>query len=274
MSSILLSIGVMGALGALFGAILAFAAKVFYVEVDPKQEAIRNCLAGANCGGCGYPGCDGYAAAVAKGEAPINRCVAGGAACADNIARIMGVDAVASEKMVAFVPCSGTVGVAEPRFNYSGPKDCQAAMLFGGKSNKLCTFACIGLGNCVNACQFGAMNIVDGVAKVDRSKCVGCGACADVCPKSIIKMIPYAQKVMPVCGNKTKGAQVMKVCSVGCIGCMKCQRECPADAIVVKDFLATIDTSKCVQCGHCADICPRHIITVFDGKPQIVENKD
>ena len=108
MKTILLAIVVLGALGALFGAILAFAAKIFHVEVDPKQEAVRGCLAGANCGGCGYPGCDGYAAAVAKGEAPTNRCVAGGAEAAEKIAEIMGVSAGASEKMLAFVPCSGT----------------------------------------------------------------------------------------------------------------------------------------------------------------------
>ena len=211
MTSILLAILVLGVLGGIFGAILAFASQIFHVEVDPKQEAIRSCLAGANCGGCGYPGCDGYAAAVAAGEAPTNRCVAGGAEAAEHIARIMGVDAGATEKMVAFVPCSGTEGHAEMRFNYSGPVDCRAAMLFGGKSNKTCTFACIGLGNCVKACQFDAMHIVDGVAKVDRSKCVGCGACADTCPKSIIKMIPESLKVIPACGNKDKGAKVMKM---------------------------------------------------------------
>ena len=143
---ILEGIAVLGAMGAIFGALLAFAAKIFYVEVDPKQEAVRACLAGANCGGCGYPGCDGYAAAVAAGKAPVNCCVAGGQAAADQIAEIMGVSAGAEEKMVAFVPCSGAEGVAVKRFNYSGPQDCQAAMLFGGKSNKECRFACIGLG--------------------------------------------------------------------------------------------------------------------------------
>ncbi len=147
--SILYSVLVLGALGAIFGALLAFAAKIFHVEVDPKQAAVRECLAGANCGGCGYPGCDGYAAAVAKGEAPCNKCVASGPEAAAKIAEIMGVAASDAEKMVAFVPCSGCKDVAEMRFNYSGPEDCRAAMLFGGKSNKLCTFACIGMGNCV-----------------------------------------------------------------------------------------------------------------------------
>ena len=264
MKTILLSIAVLGVLGALFGAILAFASKIFHVEVDPKQAAVRECLAGANCGGCGYPGCDGYAAAVAKGEAPTNRCVAGGAETAAKIAEVMGVSASDVEKMVAFVPCSGTDGHAELRFNYTGPQDCRAAMLFGGKSNKTCTFACIGLGNCVKACPFDAIHIVDGVAKVDRDKCVGCGTCVDTCPKSIIKLLPASQRVMPACGNHDKGAKVMKVCDNGCIGCMKCQRECPSDAITVLENLAVVDASKCVACGHCAEICPRHIISWFE----------
>lgn len=263
MKTILLSVAVLGVLGALFGAILAYASKIFHVETDPKQEAVRACLAGANCGGCGFPGCDGYAAAVAKGEAPTNKCVAGGAEAAAKIAEIMGVSAASAERMVAFVPCSGTEGHAEMRFNYSGPQDCQAAMLFGGKSNKTCTFACIGLGNCTRACQFDAIHVVNGVAKVDREKCVGCGMCADTCPKNIIQMLPASQKVMPACSNRDKGAKVMKMCDFGCIGCMKCQRECPADAIVVKDNLAVVDVSKCVGCGHCADVCPRHIIQWF-----------
>jgi len=257
---VLIGIAVLGIMGAIFGAVLAYASKIFYVEVDPKQAAVRECLAGANCGGCGYPGCDGYAAAVAKGEAPVNKCVAGGAAAAEAIGEIMGVSADGAEKMIAFVPCSGTDGHALKRFNYKGPKNCQAAMLFGGKSNMDCRFACIGLGNCVEACQFGAMHIVDGVAKVDREKCVGCGACANACPKKIVKLVPYAQTTLVACSSNDKGAALMKVCDQGCIGCMKCQKECPADAIVVTNNLATINVSKCVQCGHCADVCPRHII--------------
>ena len=264
MKSILLAIAVLGALGAVFGALLAYASKIFHVEVDPKQEKVRACLAGANCGGCGYPGCDGYAAAVARGEAPTNKCVAGGAEAAAKIAEIMGVSGTDVEKMVAFVPCSGIAGHAEMRFNCSGPVDCRAAMLFGGKSNKTCTFACIGLGNCTRACQFDAIHIVDGVAKVNRARCVGCGACADACPKSIIKLIPESQKIMPACGNHDKGAKVMKMCDFGCIGCMKCQRECPAEAIKIENFVSTIDYDKCVGCGHCADICPRGIINLMD----------
>ena len=264
MKIILYSVLVLGVLGGFFGAVLAVASKVFHVEVDPKQAAVRQCLAGANCGGCGFPGCDGYAAAVAEGKAPTNKCVAGGAEAAAKIAEIMGVTAAVAEPKVAFVPCSGTEGHAELRFHYSGPVDCRAAMLFGGRSNKTCTFACIGMGNCTKVCQFDAIHVVDGVAKVDRDKCVGCGACADACPKSIIRMLPKSQVVMPACGNTDKGAKVIKICDFGCIGCGKCQRECPADAITVENFLAVIDKDKCVKCGHCADVCPRKVISYFD----------
>ena len=233
MKTILLSMLVLGVLGGIFGALLAFASKIFYVEVDPKQAAVREALAGANCGGCGYPGCDGYAAAVARGEAPCNKCVAGGAAVAEKVSEIMGVSADAADKMVAFVPY------------------------------KLCTFACIGLGNCERACQFDAMHVVNGIAHVDRSKCVGCGACVDICPKNIVQLIPESLRIHPACSSHDKGGVVMKVCTAGCIGCMKCQRECPAGAIVVKDALAQVDPEKCIGCGKCAEVCPRHIITDF-----------
>ena len=263
MIKILYAVLVLGALGGIFGALLAVASKIFHVEVDPKQEKVRACLAGANCGGCGFPGCDGYAAAVAKGEAPTNKCVAGGEEAAGKIAEIMGVSADAAERKLAFVPCSGCEGVAEPRFNYEGPQDCRAAMLFGGKSSKLCTYACVGLGSCVKACKFGAMHIENGVAKVDRTKCVGCGACAEACPKKLITMLPERELTAVACSSKDKGAQVMKLCKAGCIGCGKCVRECSAGAITLTDNLAHIDFDKCTRCGHCAEVCPRKIITLL-----------
>ena len=266
--TILNSVLVLGVLGAAFGAALAVAAWVFRVDTDPRVAAVRDCLVGANCGGCGYPGCDGYAAAVARGEAAANKCVVGGSECAARIAKIMGVADSEVERVVAFVPCSGSADAAEPSFRYSGPEDCRAAMLFGGKSNKLCTFACIGLGNCVRACKFDAMHVVNGVAQVDRLNCVGCGACVDACPKSIVKLIPESQRVMPACHSTDKGAQLMKACRAGCIGCMKCQRECPAGAITVVDNLARVDVEKCSGCGHCAEVCPRHVIVPLRPVPE------
>ena len=263
MMNIIYAVAVLGVLGALWGAILAFASKVFAVEVDPREEAVMECLAGANCGGCGYPGCSGYAAAIVAGEAPIDKCGPGGPEAAAKIGEIMGVGGGSSEKMIAFVPCSGNLDVAGLKFNYTGEKTCQAAMGYGGKGTKICSYACIGYGDCVKACKFGAMKIENGVAKVDREKCVGCMACAEACPKDVIVKVPYSQNELVACRSNDKGPAVIKACKVGCIGCMKCVKECPADAIKVTNFLAEIDPNKCVKCGHCETVCPRKII-----KPQ------
>ena len=249
---------IVGAVGAI---VLVAAAKFMAVEEDPRIEEVSACLAGANCGGCGYAGCADYAKAVVLDGVPCDKCAPGGPKAAAAIAKIMGGEASAVEKK-AVVQCQGSSEHCKPAYDYKGIQTCAAAAaLYGGP--KTCTFACIGLGNCTRACQFDAIHIVDGVAKVNRMRCVGCGACADACPKSIIKLIPESQKIMPACGNMDKGAKAMKMCDFGCIGCMKCQRECPADAIVVKDNLAAVDVSKCVGCGHCVDVCPRHVINWF-----------
>lgn len=260
MDNVLNAVLVLGIMGAVFGAVLAVASKVFHVDVDEHITQVREVLPGANCGGCGYAGCDGYAAAVGKGEAPPDKCVVGGSAVAAKVAAIMGIETCPQEKMVAFVPCSGGDGVAKNFFDYEGPQDCVAAMRFGNKGLKECQFSCIGLGTCVRACQFDAMHLVNGVAEVDREKCVACKACVAACPKDIVKMVPYTQKVLVGCRSNDKGARVMKVCTAGCIGCMKCQKECPTGAIVVTNSLAEIDYSKCIGCGKCAEVCPRHII--------------
>ena len=259
--TVIWAIIILGALGLLFGVLLAVAGKVFAVEVDPKEEAVLAACAGANCGACGYPGCSGYAAAVAKGEAPTNACVPGGEESAKKIAEIMGVSAEGTEKSVAFVRCSGTCGHRAQKFDYEGMDSCLAATRLGGGSGaNVCTFGCMGFGDCVRACPFGAMHIVDGIAQVDRSKCVGCMKCAEACPKKLIDKLPAESTDMVACSSTDKGAAVTKYCDYGCIGCQKCKRECPADAITVDGFLAVIDQSKCVHCGHCSEICPRGCI--------------
>ena len=258
--NIIYAILVLGVLGAIFGGLLAFAAKIFHVDEDERIGQVRECLAGANCGGCGYAGCDAYAAAVVAGEAPPNKCGPGGAKTAAAVAAIMGLDAVPEVKYVAYVPCSGSCGTAKDFFEYEGPKDCVAAMRFGNKGSKACQFSCIGFGNCVRACQFDAMHIENGVAVVDREKCTSCMACASACPKQIIQKVPYEQRVLVGCRSNDKGAQTRKLCDAGCIGCMKCQRECPHEAIKVVNNLAVIDYDKCTGFGHCAEVCPRQII--------------
>ncbi len=258
--NIIYATALLGIMGALFGALLAVAAKIFYVEEDPRIAEVRAALAGANCGACGYAGCDGYAAAVVNEGAPPNKCAPGGEKSSNAICSIMCLDATAAEKEVAYVACSGNAEVAKFLFTYDGPRDCRAAMSFGNKGPKLCRFACIGLGNCEAVCQFDAMHIVNGVAKVDREKCVACMMCAEACPKQIIKKVPYKQKLLVGCRSTDKGGVVIKQCGVGCIGCKKCENACAKDAIHVVDNLAVIDYDKCIGCGLCASVCPRGIL--------------
>jgi len=257
--NILYAVLVLGVLGAVFGLILAFASKVFVVEVDDRQQAISEVLPGANCGGCGYPGCSGYAAAVVKGEAPTNACAAGGPEAAATIASVMGLEAESSERSVALVLCSGFT--AKKKFDYSGIHDCVAAMRLGGQQGpNVCPQGCMGFGSCVAACPFGAIYVKDGVARVNKEKCVGCMACAKACPKNLIVKVPYSADVVVACASHQKGAILRKYCDIGCLGCKICEKTCENDAIHIVDNLATIDYTKCTSCSQCAPKCPRHLI--------------
>lgn len=261
MTTVIYAVLVLGVLGAVFGAVLAFAAKKFAVEVDERQEQIAEILPGANCGGCGFAGCSAYASAVVAGKAATNCCAAGGNAVAAKIAEIMGVEASDTERCVAAVKCSGFTGHAEKKFEYSGIEDCTAAMrLGGGKGPNACEYGCIGFGSCVKACPFGAISVQHGVARVDHEKCKGCMTCAAACPKHLIVKVPYEADVTVACSSQAKGAALRKYCDIGCLGCKICEKTCEHDAIHVVDNLARIDYTKCISCGQCAPKCPRHLI--------------
>ena len=268
MDSILIAVGVLGALGLVFGLVLAIASKVFYVETDPRLEQLNECLPGANCGGCGYPGCGGYAAAVLKGEAEIGKCASGGNECAERMAEIMGVKAEKVARKVALVRCSGYKGVdengkltgAKMKGDYEGIADCLAATKVAGRGPLICKFGCLGFGNCTKACKYDAIHIVDGIAKVDQEKCVGCMQCAAACPRNLIVPVEYGKHVVIACASTAKGTVTIRGCSSGCIGCGLCQKICPNGAITVEQNLATIDYSKCTSCGLCATVCPKKLI--------------
>ena len=215
-------------------------------------------MPGANCGGCGFAGCTAYANAVVKGEASPSACVAGGAAAAQGIAKILGVDVDTRERRVAHVYCSGGDLTAR-RFQYTGVQTCFAASRVANGPVE-CTFACLGFGDCVKACAFDAIRIENGHAFVDRDRCSGCGKCAATCPRKIIDLIPAAAPVAVDCSSRDRGAFVRSVCEAGCIGCMLCTKKCEHDAIHVADNLARIDYDKCIGCGECAKVCPRGII--------------
>ena len=219
---------IVGAVGAI---VLVAAAKFMAVEEDPRIEEVASCLAGANCGGCGYAGCADYAKAVVMDGVPCDKCAPGGPKAAAAIAKIMGGEASAVEKK-AVVQCQGNSEHCKPSYDYKGIQSCAAAAaLYGGP--KTCTFACIGLGDCTKVCKFDAIHIVDGVAKVDKDKCTGCGACANICPKKVI-MIDAAGPRKPVvmCSNQDKGPVAMKACTTSCIACGMCAQKCPKKIIL------------------------------------------
>lgn len=256
-------------LALFFGIILTIASKVFYVPVDEIVEQVRAELPGANCGACGFSGCDGYAAAFGEDKnTPINKCPVGGADLATKLGELLGVEASASAAPVAVVKCQGNKGVAEDIMRYGSKMTCKAATnLFGG--GKSCENGCLGLGDCARACTFGAIQIINGVAVVDRDLCVGCGACAKACPKSVIDMVTQDDRVSVRCNSNNKGAKVMKACKTGCIGCKKCEKACHFDAIHVDNNLATIDYDKCKNCGLCAKECPTGAILALPKQKKV-----
>lgn len=259
--TILYAVLVLAVLGGLFGLALAFAAKVFYVKVDEREEQINEVLPGANCGGCGFAGCGGCAAAIVSGRAPISSCVPGGNDTTAKVAKIMGVKAEEKEKTVAFVHCAGK-GLGQ-KYQYQGVQDCQAAMLNGSAAGpKLCEQGCLGFGNCVKVCKFDAIHIVNGVAKVDGEKCTGCGMCREVCPKKLITLIPFNSTSHVPCSNTDKGAITRKICDIGCLGCRICEKVCEHGAVVIHHNLSQIDYTKCVGCGKCVEKCPRKLIVL------------
>ncbi len=263
-----LPIILVASVGLIFGIVLTVASKVMYVPVDEVVAKVREALPGANCGACGFSGCDGYAAAFGDDKStPVNKCPVGGPELITTLSDILGVEADASAPPVAVVMCQGDKSVASDIMKYGSKMTCSgAAQLFGG--GKSCASGCLGLGDCVRSCDFGALSIVNGLAVIDRELCVGCGVCAKECPKSIIEILTKDDRVSVRCKSTDKGAKVMKSCKKGCIGCKKCVSACKFDAIQVENNLATIDYEKCKNCGLCAKECPTGAIIVIPKEPK------
>ncbi|MGO5052249.1 RnfABCDGE type electron transport complex subunit B [Lachnospiraceae bacterium LCP25S3_G4] len=260
-TGIILAAVIVGGTGLFIGAFLGIAGKQFAVEVDEREEAIAGVLPGNNCGGCGYAGCSGLAAAIVKGEAEISGCPVGGSPVAAKIGEIMGIEATESKPMTAFVKCGGTCEKAKEDYKYYGVEDCIMMNFVQNGGPKACSYGCLGYGTCVKACPFDAIHIVDGIAVVDKEACKACGKCVAVCPKSLIELVPQDQIHLVNCSSKDKGKEVMAVCSAGCIGCKMCEKVCKFDAIKVEDNIAHIDPEKCTNCGACAEKCPKKTIS-------------
>ncbi|MBQ3069204.1 MAG: RnfABCDGE type electron transport complex subunit B [Clostridia bacterium] len=258
MEAVLLAVVLAAAVALLAGVILAVASVVFAVPKDETVEALKEVLPGANCGACGFSGCEGYAAAMAHDGAKVGLCSPGGEACAAATAAILGVEGNVIKK-VARLRCAGCEEMAPREFTYVGVPSCAAAVKFYG-GDKQCAYGCLGYGDCAAVCEYGAITLENGTAVIDETLCVGCGQCAAACPKALIALQERKNTALVRCRNRDKGAQARKVCKAACIGCMKCQKVCEAGAITVESFLATVDPDKCTACGKCVEACPQGCI--------------
>jgi len=260
MASIGLAVAVAAVIALLAGIILAIASVVFAVPTDETVEALKEVLPGANCGACGYSGCEGYAAAMAHEGAPVGLCSPGGDEVAGLTGAILGVEGSVVKK-AAVVHCGGCDTITQKTHLYTGVSSCKAASkFFGGDKN--CRYGCLGYGDCMAACDRGAIRIENGVAVVDTALCGGCGDCVAVCPKALITITDNLSAASVNCSSHDKGGVARKLCAAACIGCMKCQKVCESEAITVSGFLATVDPDRCTACGKCVEACPQHCIVM------------
>lgn len=260
-STIIWTIAVLTLLGVLLAMILFVVAKKFRVEEDPRIDAVEAVMPGANCGGCGFAGCRAFAqSCVEAGNLDNNFCPVGGNDTMKKVAEVLGIEAKVQAPMVAVLRCNGSCQNRPTVNQYDGYRSCKVeAMLYKGET--ACPYGCLGCGDCVAACQFGALSMdpETGLPVIDQDKCTSCGACVKACPKSIIELRkkgPRGMRVFVSCVNKDKGAVSRKACTVSCIGCGKCAKVCASEAITVANNLAYIDFEKCKLCKKCVAECP------------------
>lgn len=272
MNFILIAVAVLGGIALVSAVVLYVCSKKFAVYEDPRLGQVTALLPGANCGGCGYPGCSGMASALVKGADAGSLdglyCPVGGAEVMGQVSDLLGMAVANTEPKVAVVRCNGTCELRPRIAEYSGLRTC-TAMNSCGAGETGCGYGCLGCGDCVSACSFGAIKINDetGLPEVDEDKCTACGACVNACPRHIIELRKRGVKNRRVyvrCVNKDKGAAAMKACKAACIGCGKCEKECKFGAITIQGNLSYIDPDKCHLCRKCVEVCPTHAIVAIN----------
>jgi electron transport complex, RnfABCDGE type, B subunit len=273
MNIIVISLLTLGVIGIVSAVILYFVAKKFYVYEDPRIDEVEAILPAANCGGCGYPGCRGFADVCVKSDSLDGLlCPVGGNETMKQVAAILGKNAAESVPKVAVVRCNGSCEHRPQQNTYEGVKSCAIAHnLYSGETG--CSFGCLGFGDCKIACSFDAITINPDtkLPEIDEDKCTSCGACVKACPKLLIELRkkgPKSRRIYVACRNEDKGALTRKACSVGCIGCTKCEKECQFEAITINKNLAFIDNDKCRLCRKCVDVCPTNSIVELNFPPK------
>lgn len=273
MNIVLISLLVLGLTGLVAAVLLFVIARQFKVEEDPRIDEVQEVLPGANCGGCGFAGCRALAEACVKADSLDNlQCPVGGAETMTKVANILGLEPVAAEPMVAVVRCNGTCEARPKTSEFNGSRTCRIMhSCYVGET--ACPFGCLGCGDCVAACQFGALSMdpETGLPVIDDEKCTACGKCVKTCPRQLIELRkkgPKSRRIVVLCHNKDKGAITRKACLNGCIGCGKCQKECNFEAITIDNNLAYIDWQKCRLCRKCEAACPTGAIHAINFPPR------
>lgn len=245
-------------IGLISGLVLAFASKFMSVPTNQKVQNIRDCLPGANCGGCGYSGCDDYAAALAEGKVSADKCSPGGEATISALSGVLGIEIDLKPK-VAFIVCGGNAQGIKDRFDYAGLKSCKGAnLVYGGPH--ICKNGCLQFGDCIKACPFNAISIVDGKVSVCEELCKGCGVCVDTCPKALISLVPKGSKARVACSNTAPRTTRVKGCASACVGCKLCEKACEAGALTVVNDTPVINYELCTSCEKCKTACKRGVI--------------
>lgn len=264
MNPLLLTVALIGLIGLVGSVILVVSSKALAVEEDERLGELVAMLPGANCGSCGYPGCEGYAKAMLAG-APCNSCGPGGPEAAKKIASFLGVDAGDVVVKRAIVACRGTMDriVLKEREGYVGAPSCRVYSTMGHLSDG-CTDGCIGYGDCTEACPYGAISLnKNHVAVVDPAICIGCGLCTTICPRHLISLQVKSdvdEVSFVLCHNTLMGKQAKDACANTCIGCRRCVKVCPKKCITVENNVAKIDIAECVGCKVCMSVCPEGAI--------------
>lgn len=276
MNVILIAVIILGAVGLAASVMLYLASKKFAVVQDERIGKVAELLPQANCGGCGFPGCAGFASACVKaadaGSLEGKLCPVGGQAVMEKVAATLGMKAEAGVQKVAVIRCNGSCANRPRVADYDGVRNCRIQMLTG-TGETACAYGCLGCGDCTKACRFGGLtiNAETGLPQVNEDVCTGCGACVKSCPRNIIELRPKGPKgrrLAVMCVNRDKGAVANKICKASCIGCGKCVKVCKFEAVTVTNNLAYIDPVKCKMCRKCEEACPKGAILAVNFPPR------